>query len=374
MGDRSEVVVVGGGAAGCAVAYYLSEAGVASTVIEREGVASQASGFSAGGLNPLEGAGIPGPLAPLAIESFRMHQAMWDELRDESGVDFQPGPVSTVHLAFDDSELDGMDDTLRVFEAAQGFSARYLDSAGLHELEPRISPDAVGALYTYGNTALDSYRYTLALSAAAERRGSEFRSGSVSALKTSGSRVEAVTTESSEIGCDALVLAMGPWSAQAEPWLGVRIPVVPLKGEILRVRLPGRALEHDFSWGHSSLYHRSDGLAWIGATEERCGFDVRISEEARQSLLAEAVRIMPAIADAELVRHTACLRPVTSDWLPIIGKAPGWDNVYLATGAGKKGILLSPGIGKAVSDLVAHGTTTLPVDPFTPDRFAGSPG
>lgn len=368
MSDR--VVVVGGGAAGCAVAYYLSKAGVASTVIERDGVASQASGFSAGGLNPLEGAGIPGPLAPLAIESFRMHQAMWDELRDESGVDFQPGPVSIVRIAFDDSELDGMDETLRVFEAAEGFSARYLDSAGLHELEPRLSPDAVGALYTYGNTALDSYRYTLALSMAAQRRGSEFRSGSVSALKTSGSRVEAVTTESSEIGCDALVLAMGPWSAQAEPWLGVRIPVVPLKGEILRVRLPGRALEHDFSWGHSSLYHRSDGLAWIGATEERRGFDVRPSEEARQSLLAEAVRIMPAIADAELVRHTACLRPVTPDWLPIIGKAPGWDNIYLATGAGKKGILLSPGIGKAVSDLVARGTTTLPVDPFTPDRFA----
>ncbi len=374
MSDRSEVVVVGGGAAGCAVAYYLSKTGVASTVIERDGVASQASGFSAGALNPLEGHGIPGPLAPLALESFRMHQSMWDELRDESGVDFQPETVSTARIAFDDSELDGMDGTLRVLEAAEGFSARYLGSAELQELEPRIARDAVGALYTYGNTALDSYRYTLALSMAAERRGSEFRSGSVSALKTSGSRVEAVTTESSEIGCDALVLAMGPWSAQAEPWLGVGIPVVPLKGEILRVRLPGSPLEHDFTWGHSSVYHRSDGLAWVGATEERRGFDARPSEEARQSLLADAVRIMPAIADAELVMHTACLRPVTPDWLPIIGKAPGWDNVYLATGAGKKGILLSPGIGKAVSDLIAHGATALPVDPFTPDRFVDDPG
>jgi glycine oxidase len=369
MRDRADVVVVGGGAAGCAVAYYLSRAGVASTVIERDGVASQASGFAAGGLNPLEGAGIPGPLAPLlAIESFRMHQAMWDELQRESGVDFQPGTVSTVRLAFDEAELNGMDETLRVFEAAEGFSARYLDSAELHELEPRIALDAVGALYMYGNTALDSYRYTLALSMAAERRGAEFRSAIVSALKTTGGRVEAVATESSEIGCDALVLGMGPWSAQAEPWLGVRIPVEPLKGEILRVRLPGPELKHDLAWGHSSIYHRSDGLAWIGATEERRGFDARPSEEARQSLLADAVRIMPAIADAELVMHTACLRPVTPDWLPIIGKAPGWENVYLATGAGKKGILLSPGIGKAVSDLIAHGTTTLPVDPFTPAR------
>ena len=124
MSDRSEVVVVGGGAAGCAVAYYLSKTRVASTVIERDGVASQASGFSAGALNPLEGHGIPGPLAPLALESFRMHQSMWDELRDESGVDFQPETVSTARIAFDDSELDGMDGTLRVLEAAEGFSAR----------------------------------------------------------------------------------------------------------------------------------------------------------------------------------------------------------------------------------------------------------
>jgi glycine/D-amino acid oxidase-like deaminating enzyme len=78
---------------------------------------------------------------------------------------------------------------------------------------------------------------------------------------------------------------------------------------------------------------------------------------------------MPAIAEASLVQHTACLRPVAPDHLPIIGKAPGWDNVYLATGGAHKGILLSPAMGKAIADLITTGTTTLAIAPCAPERF-----
>jgi glycine/D-amino acid oxidase-like deaminating enzyme len=76
------------------------------------------------------------------------------------------------------------------------------------------------------------------------------------------------------------------------------------------------------------------------------------------------------MANATLVQHTACLRPVTPDWLPIVGPAPGWDNVYLATGGEKKGILLSPGIGKAIAELIVAGSTPLDITPCTPQRFA----
>ena len=88
MAETSDVVIVGGGAAGCSVAYYLALAGVKATVLEREGVGTQASGFSAGGLNPLQGTGIPGPLGPLAIESYRMHLKLWDELAETTGTDY----------------------------------------------------------------------------------------------------------------------------------------------------------------------------------------------------------------------------------------------------------------------------------------------
>ena len=165
------------------------------------------------------------------------------------------------------------------------------------------------------------------------------------------------------------MLATGPWSRQAGEWLGVPLPVDPLKGEILRTELPGAPLDHEFSGAHVSVYHRWDGLVRVGATEENRGFDLQPSESARDALLKGATRLMPAMAEAKIVKQTACLRPVTPDWLPIIGKPPGYENVVLATGAGKKGILLAPAMGKAAADLVATGATRIPVAGLDPGRF-----
>ena len=111
MAETREVVIVGGGVAGCSVAYYLALAGVKSTVIEREGIATQASGFSAGGLNPLEGANIPGLLGPLAIESFRMHRQLWAELNDTTGIDYEGRIISLVKVAFEESELPELEES-----------------------------------------------------------------------------------------------------------------------------------------------------------------------------------------------------------------------------------------------------------------------
>src|SRR5919106_4024874 len=129
MVEPSEVVIVGGGVAGCSVAYHLALAGIKSTVIEREGVGTQASGFSAGGLNPLEGAQILGPLGPLAIESYRMHLKLWEELREDTGIDYQGRIISLVKVAFHESEIPELRQSLDVFTAARddGFSASWLD-------------------------------------------------------------------------------------------------------------------------------------------------------------------------------------------------------------------------------------------------------
>ena len=117
------------------------------------------------------------------------------------------------------------------------------------------------------------------------------------------------------------------------------------------------------------MYSKPDGMVWCGTTEEREGFNKETTDAARKSIIQGAVRIIPDLARATLALQTACLRPVTPDWLPIVGKAPGWDNVYLTTGAGKKGILLSPGMGKATADLIIRGATALSIGPCDPARF-----
>jgi glycine oxidase len=369
MAETSDVVIVGGGAAGCAVAYYLAKAGVKATVVEREGVGTQASGYSAGGLNPLQGAGIPGPQGPLAIESFRMHMRLWDELKGETGVDYQGRVVAQVRVAFSESELHELEETSSIFQAAEGFAAHWLEGAEVLRLEPRVAPDVICGLYTYGNASLDSYLYTVALSRAAEKLGARVRAGSVVGLKKDNGRVTGVLLEDGELACGQVVLATGPWSKEAEEWLGIAIPVEPYKGEILRMELPGPRMTYEFSYHHGWVAPKPNGQVWCGATEEKCGFDRQPSESARQSILKEAIRLMPAMSTARLVKQTACLRPLTPDWLPIIGRAPGWDNVFLATGAGKKGILISPGMGKAIADLMTEGGTRLPIEPFAPERF-----
>jgi glycine oxidase len=368
MSQSSDVVIVGGGVAGCAVAYYLGKAGIKTTIVEREGIGTQASGYAAGGLNPLHG--VPAALRPLAMESFKLHLTLWDELKSATGSDFQARIVSMIKLAFEDTELSAFQELQDLFEATEGFSAQRLEATEVHKIEPRVARDVVGGLYLDGNGVVDSYLFTIALAKAAEQYGTTCQSGHVRGVQRSANRITGVLMEDVEIACDTVVLAMGPWAKAAEQWLGCPIPVEPLKGEILRMAVPGPALAHDLLGPAASLYSRSDGLVWCGATTEWRGFDQAPSESARQFLLQGAIRLMPAMASASVVKHTACLRPVAADELPIIGRAPGWDNVYLAGGAGKKGILLSTGIGTAMADLIVGGKTPLSIGPCAPERFA----
>ena len=372
MVESSDVVIVGGGAAGCAAAYYLALAGVKSTIVEREGIASQASGFSAGGLNPLQGTEIPGKLGPLAWESYRLHLKLWDELREDTGIDYGGRIVSSIRLAFQESDLHELEETLDIFSAVDGFEARWLEPEEVFSLEPLATTSTIRGLYTSGNAALDSYRYTQALVEAARKRGVTVRSAEIIGLNASGGRVTGVRLDNSTIHCGQVLLAMGPWSRLAEPWLGAYIPVDPLKGEILRMELPAETVRHDISGGGGSIYAKPNGLVLCGATEEWKGFDRTLSQSAKNSLLEGAVRLVPDLAKGRISLHTACLRPVTPDWLPIIGKQPGWENVYLATGAGKKGVLLSPGMGKAVADLMCQGESRLPIGGFGAERFGAT--
>ena len=371
MTTSTEVAIIGGGVAGCATAYYLAKAGITSTIIEREGISSQSSGYNAGGLNPLQGAGIPGPLAPLAAESFELHQGLAQSLQEESGIEFHPRMVTMVKVAFDESEFAEMQETLDIFQGAEGFSAHWLETEDILKIDSRINPEAIKGLYTYGNASLSGFEYTVALSKAAERMGAIIRIGTATGIKTTGKRVTGVVLQDGDLSCNAVVIATGPWSRQAETWLGVKIPVQPLKGEIVRVRPIGELPEQDFSGAGSSLYMRANGLIWIGGVgnESEEGFDKNPTPAAKKMLLDGAYKLMPALAGVQIVKHTACLRPVTTDWLPIIGNAPGWENVYLATGAGKKGILISPGMGKATADLITKGKTNLSVDKFGLERF-----
>lgn len=370
MPETTDVAIIGGGAAGCSVAYYLAEAGLTSTIIEREGVGSQASGYAAGGLNPLTGHGIPGPLAEFAWESFQLHHSLFPKLGECTGIDYQLRQTSEIRLTFDESEVPEFEALADRLIRTPGFASSMTEQWWVRKLDSRVNSDFAGCVFTRGNYQLDSLAFTQALSSAAQQMGVKLRPGTVKGLEIKGDHVSRVMLEDGELECREVVLAMGPWSRQAERWLNAYIPVDPLKGEILRMRLPGDPLEHDVTGEGASIYAKPDGQIWCGTTEDWRGFDRQPLSETRERILTGVKRILPAITDASLVLHTACLRPVTPDWLPILGRVPNYRNAWLATGAGKKGILLAPGIGKSVADLIVSNETELPIGNFAPERFA----
>jgi glycine/D-amino acid oxidase-like deaminating enzyme len=216
-----------------------------------------------------------------------------------------------------------------------------------------------------GNRSLDSAAFMRALAEGAQKAGAALVHATVRALRHDGRRaVVAVRTESGEHACDALVLATGPWVAETRAWLGVELAVEPVKGEMLRLRLSGANITHDFTHGLTSLYRRGDDELWVGVTREPCGFDEEPSEQGKRALVDAAARILPAIRGATLLADLAALRPATPTGLPVLGRAPGWDNVFVANGGGSKGMLLCTGIGVAIRDLVLQGETPMPVAGF----------
>ncbi len=167
-----------------------------------------------------------------------------------------------------------------------------------------------------------------------------------------------------------MVLAMGPWTEEASSWCQAAIPVEPLKGQILRLQLAGEPLRTSLHWAGSYAASKPDGLVWAGTTEERAGFDEETTTWGRDKVMADLLRMAPSLSSAGLVHQTACLRPLSQDGLPVVGKVPGWQNLYLGTGAGRKGILWSTGMSHGLADMILHETSDVPGLIFLdPGRF-----
>ncbi len=370
MDKRPDVVVIGAGVVGCATAYFLAKRGVRTTLVERQSVGSCASGFAAGLLNPLNGHGIPGPIEALAQEGFRLHMELADALTADTGIDTRLRPISGIWLAFDDEEFRVLSELFRLSQRLEGFTARWMDDAEVRSLEPGVTPEVFTPMGVEGTRQIDSYRHTEALARAAEVHGATMMHGELEELRRSKGKVSAVVVSGETVECERVVLAMGPWTGTAESLLGIRVPVGPLKGQILRLKLDGPPLEHAFYDAHGGyVAPKPDGLTWAGTTEEEVGFDDLPTSEARESITKGAAKIIPALAEAPIALQTSCLRPVTEDGMPIIGEAPGWEGLYLATGAARKGILLGPAMGLIIADLIASGRTDFPIEPFSPARF-----
>lgn len=366
--SSSGVVIIGGGLVGVATAYYLAKHGISSTVIERDAVGSHASGHAYGGLSALDGKDIHQPTLELSRLSLRLYRELASSLPDETGVNFEYRDRPAINLCFTDEEFDLAKRNVEMNDG-KGYTVSLVESNDIRAIEPRISRDVRGAVYIEGTSDLEPQRLTTAIAKGAENHGARFEKGTVTGLTRKGSRVTGVKLIDRKIECDEVVVAMGPWSAAASDWLGFPVPIEPLKGQILRLRANGPPYKCSIGWSGNYAVTKPDGLVWAGTTEEDKGFDETPTREGRIHIMQNLVKMLPSMKDAELVRQTACLRPLSEDRMLILGAAPRWEGVYIATGGGRSGVILGAGMGQVTADLISTGATDMAINEFDPERF-----
>lgn len=364
-----DVLVVGGGIAGAFATYFLARRSVGVTLVERGEIGGEASGNNAGNLAPLEGPGIPGPMLPLALESFALHLGQAAAIEELSGENVAPQRTKRLHAVFDEQELARLGSVKETYDSTAGFAASWLDREALIGVEPRIGREIVRGLAVEGNARVEGGPYTRAIVAAAEALGATTLKAEVRGLRHRRGRVTGVDLAAGPLDCGAVILAPGAWCAEPARWLGTTIPVVPVKGELLLVEPPGGGVLADLVSGDAAVYGTGGETVWLGQTEDRVGLDRTATTEARTSILAGAAKLLEGVGEAKVLKQTVGLRPVTPDGFPIVGAPPGWENVCLAVGGGRKGVLLSAGMGLAAAELITEGTTATSVGPCSPQRW-----
>jgi glycine oxidase len=351
-----DVVVVGGGIVGLSCAWRLAQRGARVAVIERGEPGCGATRVAAGMLAPVGELSFGEPeLLELTLAAALLYPEFVAEVEAASGAETGYEELGALHIALDRDEaaqLRRVHDLQRSLE----LEAEWLPPRRCRDLEPGLPPSFHGGVLAPGEAAVDPRALTLALIGALRAEGAEVLTGTEVVVGIfEGERIAGVRIKSGELRAETVVLANGAWSG-ATPWLPehARPPVRPVKGQVLELRRrdgepPAR---HILASERVYLVPRGDGRLIVGATVEEMGYDTAVTAGGVHELLREAYRLLPDVAEMELVDAIAGLRPGTLDNLPIVG--PGAiDGLVLATGHFRNGILLAPLAAQAVADLLS---------------------
>lgn len=364
----ADVVIVGGGVVGLSIGYALAGAGVRSTILDRQELGRAASWAGAGMIPPYTERLTANPTLELRSWSALLYPEWSTRLLDETGIDNgfrRTGGVDVAATPREDDELRSMAGRWR----AERVAYERMEPADFARVEPALNPLLRVAYYLPDRAQIRNPRHIRALQAALTARGATLvPDARVVGFERAGDRVLAVRTEAGPIACGTVIVAAGAWSGALLGDLDLDLPTPPLKGQIVLLR-PGRPLirrivEH----GRMYLVPRDDHRILIGATEEDAGFDDRATELGASALLAEAYHLCPVLAEAEVERTWAGLRPGSVDSRPYLGPAPGWGNVLVATGHKRAGIQLAPASAEVIADLALGRPPRVDLHPFRPGR------
>lgn len=377
-----DVVIVGGGVIGAAVAYYAADAGLSVALLDDRPLGSGCTFHGTGQVWKM----IWNEPAQyrLAMEARDLLFDLVPVILEATGVDSQLHRYDTLMPIFNEEDAVRIERDLATSEG--DIHLEWLERRAVLDLESRINPQVERGAYLRDSAQVDGYRLTQALAKGAAGRGADFLCLRAIGVEKQGGRVTAVVHSGGKIACGNVVIAMGASSAVASEWLGFPVPIKPLKGETVRVRPAAPFPMQIYRPSGGSASPRADGIVSLGATGTSRFSDMSSdlvamqddttpTVEGSQHILSAARWTIPQLAEAEVVYHSAGPRPLSADGMPIIGPVPGLDGAYIATGHRNKGIHLAPLTGQIITDFIVDGTarTRTELDTFLPARFAEGP-
>jgi glycine oxidase len=368
-----DLVVIGAGVIGLAIAWRAAQRGLTPLVLEAGEPASGATGVAAGMLAPVTEADFgEESLISLNLASARRYPDFVAELEAASGQATGYRPTGALNVALDRDQAEELE-RLHDLQRSLGLEARWLAARECRTLEPSLSTRVVGGIAAPGDHQVSPRLLAGALRAALERQGGSIRSHArADSVEVADGEAAGVVLESGEsVPARTVVIAAGARSAELGLPAGATVPVRPVKGQILRLRgepgelVVGRIVRTPEVY----VVPRADGRLVVGATVEERGFDAAVTAGGVLELLRSAYEVLPGITELELVEASAGHRPATPDNEPAVGEGtlPG---LVWAIGHWRNGVLLAPVTADAVVRLITSGEISPELRDFTPRRFA----
>jgi glycine oxidase ThiO len=358
--EKREIMIIGGGLMGLTLALELSQRGARVTILSQQPTA--AAGHAAAGMLAPQAEGLaPGPMRELCLRSRSAYPdwaAKLESLTGES-VGYWPCGIMAPLCDRQTSPHPPQD---------------WQDYADLNTIQSGLGPTVQGGWWFPEDAQVDNRSLMRALLAAVQAAGVEIREGvTVQSIATQSHQVTQLATSAGDWQAQHYILATGAWSQAI-----ASVPVQPRKGQLIALRWPDIVGDRRSGWPlqcvlfGSAIYivPRQDGRVVIGATSEDVGFAAGNTAAGVQHLLNAAIRLFPALADGKLIETWWGYRPATPDELPILGESQ-WDNLTLATGHYRNGILLAPITGQIIADWVVDRRADRLLSAFSWSRFGG---